>query len=153
MRDAAAHILIFNASIKLKHGCYHNEKEVRLFAISTRKWEFPKSPGLYEKNPPIHFRSHQAYQLPVPYVKFFIPSQIEECNSAENYEGKTECQIKEEKREKEKSQKRALLPIKELWIGPTPHKEETKLACEILLREKGYKDVQIKVSEIPYRGF
>ena len=33
------------------------------------------------------------------------------------------------------------------------HKEEIRISCEILLKEKGYKDVKIKVSEIPYRGF
>ena len=58
-----------------------------------------------------------------------------------------------EKREREDKQKRALLPIQEIWIGPTPRKEETRLACEILLREKGYKKVSINISEIPYRRF
>jgi hypothetical protein len=83
-----------------------------------------------------------------------MPSHPEEkSDSSKDYAGKPELQIKEEKRKKEKGQKRSLLPIQEIWIGPTPHKEETKLACEILLREKGYKDVQIKLSEIPYRGF
>lgn len=153
-RDGAAFSLIFKASIKRKHFCYRNEKEVRLLAVSDHNWGYPKSPFMYEKDPPIHFRNHPAFKVPVPYVRFFIPTQPEgECDSSGNYGGKIELQIKEEKREKERKQKRALLPIQEIWVGPTPHKEETKLACEILLREKGYKIVQINVSEIPYRGF
>lgn len=153
-RDAAALSLIFGASKKLKHSCFKNEEEVRLLAVSDHHWEYPKFPFMYDKEPPIHFRLHPSFKLPVPYVKYFTSTQPErECDSSEKYKNKTEHQIKEEKREKEKKQKRALLPIKEIWVGPTPHKEETRLACEILLQEKGYKDVQINVSEIPYRGF
>ena len=146
--------LIFNASIKFKHHCYLNEREVRLLAVSNYDWEFPNSPFLYEDDTPIHFRLHKALNIQVPYVKFFIPRQLEgECDSNGDYVGKTELEIKEEKRQNENRQKRALLPIKEVWIGPTQHKEETRISCEILLKEKGYKDVKINVSEIPYRGF
>jgi len=154
-RDVAAFSLIFNASIKLKHHCYRNEREVRLLAVSHHDWGmYTNSPSMYEKEPPIYFRTHPALKVPVPYVRFFIPYQLEkECDSSENYRSKTELQIKEEKREKEKKQKRALLPIQEIWIGPTPHKEETRVSCGILLHEKGYKDVKINVSTIPYRGF
>jgi len=153
-RPGAAFALIFRASRRLKHPCYENEEEVRLLAVSHPQWNFPNSPSLYDNDPPIHFRPHQGFEVPVPYVKYFASTdQDEECDSSEKYEGKTELQVKEEKREKEKNQKRALLPIKEIWVGPTPHKEETRLACEILLQEKGYKDVPINVSEIPYRGF
>jgi len=154
-RDGAAFDLIFNASIKLKHSCYSNEKEIRLLAVSSHDWGWEsKYPFLFDKNPPIHFRPHPAYKVPVPYVKFFIPDNTEEqCDPSKDYTGKTELQIKEEKREKEKEQKRSLLPIQEVWVGPMPHKEETKLACEILLHERGYKDAQTKLSEIPYRGF
>lgn len=153
-RNQAAISLIFNASKKLKHFCYENEKEVRLLASSSHHWEHPKFLFLYDKDPPIYFRPHPAYKVPVPYVRFFIPTYPEgKCDSSEDCRSKTELQIKEEKREKEKKQKRALLPIQEIWVGPTPHKEETRLACEILLQEKGYKDVQINVSEIPYRGY
>jgi len=153
-RNKAALSLIFGASIKLKHSCYENEEEVRLLAVSSHHWEYPKYTFLYDKEPPIHFRFHPAFTVPVPYVKYFTSTQPErECDSSEKYKGKTVHQIKKEKREKEKKQNRALLPIQEIWVGPTPHKEETRLACEILLPEKGYKDVQIDVSEIPYRGF
>jgi hypothetical protein len=153
-RDFAAMSLIFNASIKLKHHCYRNEREVRLHAVSNYDWESPNSQFLYEDDPPIHFRLHKALQVQIPYVKFFIPCQLEgECDSNENYLGKTELEIKEEKQQRENKQIRALLPIKEIWIGPTQHKEEIRVCCEILLKEKGYKDVKINVSEIPYRGF
>jgi hypothetical protein len=154
-RDSAAFSLIFEASIRLKHLCYNNEKEVRLQTVSNHDWGwYSNSPSMYEKDPPIYFRSHPVFKVPVPYVKFFIPDEPEgECDSGEDYRGKAELQIKEEKREKEKRQKRALLPIHEIWIGPTPHKEETRVSCDILLHEKGYKDVQINMSEIPYRGF
>jgi hypothetical protein len=154
-RNRAAFSLIFRASIKFKHFCYRNEKEVRLLAVSDHNWHFPDWRFLYEKEPPIHFRHHPGFGVAVPYVKFFLTTKPGggECDSSENYTSKTELQIKEEKREKEKNQKRALLPIKEIRIGPTPHKEETRASCEILLHEKGYKNVEINVSEIPYRGF
>jgi hypothetical protein len=154
-RDGVAFSLIFNALIKFKQHYYRNEKEVRLLAVSHHDWGlFPNSPSMYESDPPIYFRLHLALKVPIPYVKFFIPCQLEgECDSNGDYVGKTELEIKEEKRQRENKQKRALLPIKEIWIGPTQHKEETRVSCEILLKEKGYKDVKINVSEIPYRGF
>jgi hypothetical protein len=152
-RNHAAISLILGAKIKLKHSCYESEKEVRLQTSSSYHWEYPKFPSLYDKDPPIHFRPHQGFKVPVPYVSFFIPTHNEgKCDANGNYGSKTEIQIKEGKRDKEKNQKRALLPIKKIWVGPTPHKEETRLACQILLEEKGYKDVQINVSAIPYRG-
>jgi hypothetical protein len=154
-RDGAAFHLIFNASIKLKHFCYSNEKEVRLLTVSDHDWGlFDKHPFLFDNQPPIHFRIHPAYKIPVSYVKFFIPDKSEkQYYLIEDYEGKTEYQIKEERRETESKQKRAFLPIREISIGPRPHKEETKLACEIFLRERGYKDVPVRLSKIPYRGF
>ncbi|MCK4786522.1 MAG: DUF2971 domain-containing protein [Desulfobacteraceae bacterium] len=152
-RPAAAMDLIYAALTKLKHSCFENEKEVRLLAVSHFHWPLP-IPSIYDKQPPIHFRQHQGFEVPVPYVKYFASTDQEEgCDSSEKYEGKTELQVKEEKREKEKNQNRALLPIKEIWVGPTPHKEETRLACEILLQEKGYKDVPVNISGLPYRGF
>ena len=47
---------------------------------------------------------------------------------------------------------RDLLPVQEVWIGPMVRQEEAKLACEIMLQEKGYKDVPVIASDIPYRG-
>ncbi|MCF7955138.1 MAG: DUF2971 domain-containing protein [Phycisphaerae bacterium] len=153
-RDGAAFYLMFEISRRLKHPCYVNEEEVRLMVSSNQHWNFPNSPSMYDNDPPIHFRQHQGFEVPVPYVKYFTTTEPEdECDSSEKYKGKTEHQIKEEKREKEKNQKRALLPIKEIWVGPTSHKEKTRLACEILLQEKGYKDVPVNISELPYRGF
>lgn len=152
-RYMAASELIASAKIKFKHPCYINEKEVRLFAVSYSNWDYPKSPGLYKRDPAIHFRSHPAYKLPVPYVKFIVPERGAESDSQDDYEGKAEYQVKTEKHGKEKNQKRAILPIKVVWIGPGPHQDKMKLASEILLREKGYKDVQVESSKIPYRGF
>lgn len=153
-RPGAAMTLVFGTSVKLKHPCYVNEKEVRLLAVSHPHWKYPNFPSMYDNQPPIHFRPHPVIEVPVPYVKYFTPAQPEEeSSSREKDNGKTELQVKEEKREKEKNQKRALLPIKEIWVGPTPHQKETKKASEILLQEKGYKDVPVEISELPYRGF
>jgi nuclear transport factor 2 (NTF2) superfamily protein len=55
--------------------------------------------------------------------------------------------------EKEEAAKqRELLPIKEVIVGPMAYQREAKTACEILLCERGYKQVTVKLSEIPYRG-
>lgn len=141
-RDAAAFDLIYKASIKYKNENYQNEEEIRSVTVSNHDWGiYEKSgPSLFENDRPIHFRIHPEYNFPIPYVKFFIPVEADEENS---FEGFKERQIKEQKLQKENRQKRDLLPIKEVWIGPGPHKDETRLACEILLQEKGYKDVQI----------
>ena len=47
---------------------------------------------------------------------------------------------------------RYLLPIREVLIGPMIHQEEAKFACKILLKDKGYENVKVNVSGIPYRG-
>jgi len=47
---------------------------------------------------------------------------------------------------------RELLPITEVWIGPMARQEEVTLASEIMLREKGYENVPVIASQIPYRG-
>ena len=63
--------------------------------------------------------------------------------------------MKERRLEEENAKIRELLPIKEILVGPMrdQEQEEAKLACEILLSEKGYEGVEVKASEIPYRGF
>ena len=96
-RTLAASELLFIASIKLKNDCYHNEKEVRLLAISSHDWKYEKSPSMYEEDPTIHFRMHPALKVLVPYVKFFIFAEaVEEVKMTKNYNDKTEFQIKVE---------------------------------------------------------
>jgi len=152
-RDSAASTLLFNASKKLKDKHYQNEREVRLIAISHHSWGFyENSPSMFEKDPPIYFRIHPVLKAPVPYVKFFIPDE-EEQETEKEEENKTEREVKEKKLKKEMNQKRNLLPIKEVIVGPMVHQEEAKVACEILLRERGYKDIPVAASGIPYRGF
>jgi len=147
-RDAAAHTLLFNASKKLKDKHYKNEKEVRLIAISNHKWGYPNSPGLYKKDPPIHFRVHPVLK---PYVKFFISDEGEQ--KVEEEGNKTEREVKEKRLKKEMNQKRAILPINEVIVGPMVHQQEAMVACKILLCEKGYEKTQVAASKIPYRGF
>ena len=45
------------------------------------------------------------------------------------------------------------LPISKIWVGPTPHPELSKFSIEGLLRSKGYKDVKVEKSKIPYRSW
>lgn len=149
----AANELIYTASKKYKSWYYKSEQEVRLMAVSHHSWGFDNDPGLYKKESPIYFRDHPVYKVPVPYVKFFVSGNRESRKKQYDGTGKTEQEIKAEKRDKEKEQKRELLPIWETRIGPMPQQKEAKLACEILLREKGYKDCSVIPSQIPYRGF
>lgn len=45
------------------------------------------------------------------------------------------------------------LPISKIWIGPTPHKELSKLSIESLLKTNGYEKVTVETSKIPYRSW
>jgi len=60
--------------------------------------------------------------------------------------------MKRRKLKEEDAMTRELLPLKELWIGPMTRQKEAKRACETMLREKGYENVEVKVADIPYRG-
>jgi hypothetical protein len=152
-RKAAAYNLIYTASKKYKNNHYKSEQEVRLMAVSSHSWEYPHSPGMYEKDPPIHFRDHPAYKLPVPYVKFFVSKDDEGPSKDYDDTDMMEQEIKAEKHKVEAEQERGLLPIKEVGIGPMANQKDAELACQILLKERGYKDVEIIPSKIPYRGF
>src|SRR5271157_3885449 len=44
-----------------------------------------------------------------------------------------------------------LFPIGEIIVGPTPHPELSKLSIEYILNTKKYEDVEVVISEIPYR--
>ena len=150
-RDAAAFALLFAAMMKFKHSCYRNEREIRLLAVASHQWRYPNSAPMYDLEPPIHFRSSTTLSLPIPYVKFFVSSGFTPYDSGDDYGQKTPLEIKGEKRQWEKARPRSLLPIREVWVGPSPHQEQTIRACNILLSEKGY-TTQIKPSLLPYRG-
>ena len=59
---------------KLKNKYYKSEKEIRLLAVSNSSWgPYTNSPEMYCDQPAIYFRNHNLLDVPVPYVKFFIP--------------------------------------------------------------------------------
>jgi len=153
LKDAAAFHLIYAASRKRKSDYYKEEKEVRLIAVSNHTWGFyHNSPSMFEKDPPIHFRVHSVYKVPVPYVKFFISKDEGKENKQESVK-ETFIQMQERKLGEEKNKKREQLPIKEILIGPMQHQEGAKVGCKVLLEAKGYKNVDLNISDIPYRGF
>ena len=147
-RNNAAYNLIYVASMKCKDSHFSAEKEIRLVAISCHNWWFPNSPFMYEDDLPIHFRPHRLCGF-VPYLKFFIERKG---NNRPQGTKETETQMKERKLIEEAAEQRGLLPITEVIVGPMAHQNEAKTACEILLSERGYKDVRVAVSDIPYRG-
>ncbi len=154
VKTAAAYHLLFAAEMKYKSKHYSDEREVRVVSLSHHTWVYPNSPSMYEDDPPIHFRDHPIYRMPVPYVKLFIPSTKVTDDSPDREPSRTETasQVKRRKLDEEGRIPRELLPITEVWIGPTARQREAKLACEIILRDRGYQEVTVKVADIPYRG-
>ena len=153
-KRVAAFNLMYTAQMKYKNESYANEQEVRLIVVSNHKWDDYDCPSMYEDDPPIHFRDHPVLKTPVPYAKFFIEKEKEqENNHVEEPLRETERQMKERKLKEEKEVRRERLPIKEILIGPMLNQEEAKIACDILLCEKGYENVKVTASDIPYRGF
>lgn len=149
-KRGAASNLIYAASKKYKNIHFKNEREVRLILISHHTWEpYPNSPTMYKDDPPIHYRDHTAYKTPIPYVKFIIDDDEAQLIRI----SEKEREMKQRKLNEEKTRGRSLLPIEEILIGPMLHQEEAKIACKILLSDKGYKNVKVNVSNIPYRGF
>ena len=57
-----------------------------------------------------------------------------------------------ERKLKEEAKARELLPITEVIVGPMAYRREAETACKILLHERGYKQVPVTKSDIPYRG-
>jgi len=49
--------------------------------------------------------------------------------------------------------KHNLLPINEIVVGPTPHPELSRLSIERLFKSKGYTEVNVIKSAIPYRSW
>jgi len=144
-----AYNLLYVASMKYKNKYFSTEKEIRLVATSHHNWFYPNTPEGYEGDLPIHFRPSPLYGLPVPYLKFFIERKG---NNPPRGTKETEMQMKERKLNEEATKQRELLPITEVIVGPMAHQKEAKTACEILLSERGYKQVRVTVSGIPYRG-
>ena len=151
----AASQLIYAASRKYKNKYFKEEKEVRIVTVSYHTCGvYTNSPLMYKKDRPIHFRDHSTFNLPVPYVKLFIPDKKKAAqNKKPELATGTYRQMKERKREEERTTPRAFLPIKEVLIGPMMHQHEAQIAYEILLKDKGHEDVKVEISNIPYRGF
>jgi hypothetical protein len=145
-RDNAAYNLVHVVPMKYKNKHFSTEEEIRLVAISHHNWAYANSPGMYEDDLPIHFRPHRLYGFPLPYLKFFIERKS---NNRPQGTQETEPQMKQRKLNAEQ---RELLPITEIIVGPMAYQREAKTACEILLSERGYKQVTVRVSGIPYRG-
>jgi nuclear transport factor 2 (NTF2) superfamily protein len=148
-RNNAAYNLLYVASMKYKNKCFSTEEEIRLVATSYHNWGYLDSPGRHEDDLPIHFRPHRLYGFPVPYLKFFIER---ESNNRPQGTQETEPQWKERKLNEEAAKPRELLPITEVIVGPMAYQREAITACNILLSERGYKQLPVTVSDIPYRG-
>jgi hypothetical protein len=148
-RRNGAYNLLYVASMKYKNRHFKNEREVRLIAISHHNWLFNNSPEMYEDDLPIHFRRHPIYGFPIPYLKFFIEYESHEGTKRKK---ETEKEMKERKLREEGTKQKNLLPITEVIVGPMAHQMEAKTACQILLSERGYKNVRVTESRIPYRG-
>lgn len=148
-RRKGAYNLFYVASMKYKNRHFKSEREVRLIASSHHNWFYNNSPEMYEYDLPIHFRCHRVYGFPVPYVKFFIEDNS---NDSPRMKKETEKEMKERKLKEEGTRPRKLLPITEVIIGPMARQTDAKVACQILLSERGYKAVRVTESDIPYRG-
>lgn len=149
VRKPAAFNLFDMASMKYKNKHFKTEKEVRLITVSYYNWTYYNSPEIYGDDFPIHFRTHPVYGFPIPYVKLFLEDQI---TSHSEIPKESEDEMKGRKLKEEDAKPRKLLPITEVIIGPMARQKEAKAACEILLSERGYKNVQVIESAIPYRG-
>lgn len=149
-KRSGAYNLFYIASMKYKNDHFKNEREIRLIASSHHNWFFNNSPEIYEDDLPIHFRRHPVYGFPVPYVKFFIEHESNNENTRRRRE--TEMKMKERKLKEEGIKLRKLLPITEVIVGPMAHQTEAIAACQILLSDRGYKNVRVTGSKIPYRG-
>ncbi|MBN1506968.1 MAG: DUF2971 domain-containing protein [Sedimentisphaerales bacterium] len=152
-KRAGASNLLFAASMKYKNAHYEAEKEVRLISVSTHNMSRGGYPlWIFEKEPPIHFRDHRTYGLPVPYVKFFLTANPEGDNRSNVPNGESPTKMRTRKLEQERIQSKVLLPVTEVRVGPMMCQREAKVACEILLQASGYENVAVNASDIPYRG-
>lgn len=153
-KEAAAYKLIYAATRKYKNKHFKNEKEVRLIAHSHHTWEiYTNSPLMHEKDPPIYYKNHEKYNFPVPYVKYFLAEKSTQSDQQERSESESSVEMKRRKLNDEQKLQQDLLPITEVLVGPMLHQREAKLACKILLSDKGYNNVKVETKDIPYRGF
>lgn len=141
--------VLYIAAMKYKNEHFKNEKEVRLITTSSHNWFYQNSPEMYENDLPIHVRRHAKNEYPIPYVKLFLE---EEGKDDRNKVKEKEMEMKARKLKDEPRKQRKPLPITEVIIGPVEYQKEAKAACEILLADRGYKNVKVSVSNIPYRG-
>jgi hypothetical protein len=154
LKRAAAFNLIYAASRKYKNKHFKNENEVRLIAHSHHSWGlFTNSPSMYENDPPIHYRNQPGYNFPVPYVKFTLAEKSAPSDTQKKPSPENRMEMMRRKLIEERRLPRKLLPITEVLVGPMLHQKEAKLACEILLSDKGYANVKVENRDIPYRGF
>ncbi|MCX5646461.1 MAG: hypothetical protein NTZ17_17540 [Phycisphaerae bacterium] len=157
--------LLFAAQVKCKNARYQNEHEVRMLAVSHDTWkrnDYVKAMlvapdpailrSIHADDPPIYSRYCLKRGKRVCYVKFFIPGGESKGDLQEDVQRETEAQVKQRKLKAEEGMSRELLPITEVWIGPMAQQEEVRLASEIMLREKGYENVRVISSQIPYRA-
>jgi len=151
-KRAAAFYLFTAAPVKYKNAHYKTEREVRLFSVSTPDLREATTRQVTERQPPVHFRDHRTYALPVPYVKFFPTDHTDEDDRSDLAFDETPAATRMRRLEREKGRPRGLLPVTEVRIGPMMHQKEAKVACEILLQTTGYEDVKVEAVEIPYRG-
>jgi hypothetical protein len=149
IKKILAATLFYIARMKYKDEHFKSEKEIRLLTTSNHNWSSNDSPKICKRDLPIHTRSHSTFGFQVPYVKFFIEREIKATISTMK---EKEMTMKERKLKEESTKSRRPLPITEVMIGPIAYQKEAKTSCEILLAEKGYKDVKVSVSKIPYRG-
>lgn len=150
--ESAAFNLIYVARMKYKNKDFSAEEEMRLVTTSSHSWLYPDTPEGYEDDLPIHFRPHRLCGF-VPYLKLIDHEGGDRLQGTEGTKTKeTEMQRKRRRLNEEAVlTQRKLLPITKVIVGPMPYQEEARTACEILLSERGYKEVRVRVSDVPYR--
>jgi hypothetical protein len=153
-KRAAFHDVKYGKQAKLKSRYYKSEGEIRLLVVSNSSWSpHADSPEMFCDQPAIYFRDHDLFDVPVPYVKFFIPKKPKTRRELETMiRGKSEFQTKQIIKDMELEQERELLPINKVTIGPMQYQEEAVSAAKIFLREQGYHKVEVIPSKIPFRG-
>ena len=153
-KRTAFYTVEFARQAKLKNKHYKAEQEIRLLVVSNASWDpYINSPEMFCNQPSIYFRDHDLFNVSIPYVKFFIPKKPKTRRELEKMvEGKSRIETKRILRNMEMEQERELLPINEVIIGPMQNQEEVSCATKIFLLENGYDKVNVKLSDIPYRG-
>jgi len=155
-KEAAFSWVKFGRQVKLKNKHYESEEEIRLVALSSslssrNRW--PNSPEMFCEQPAICFRHSGFFNVPVPYVKFFIPKKPIPIEDLENMvKDKSQMEAKQIITEMNSKQEKELLPIVTVAIGPMQNQEEVAFATKIFLCENGYDKVEVIRSDIPFRG-